>query len=235
MSSERVVGPEPEPIAALGQRERRERVADLAQRVHRIGQVGRVGVALLQAELEPEAVLRVELGRDAGAVAGEAEHLVVDERVAEELRALVVGQRVRVEVVGQIEPSRRQRQPLAEELGAQPHLAKVQLVLANEARRVAVEQRQARNLRVRRRAAQRDDVGEEDGVLRDAGREEQVGRRQRVRVVVRRTSRSPFVRLANCVVMAASTPIRTLCSSASASASSIFSLMVWRRYTRSRR
>ena len=186
-----IVGPEPQAIRAFGQGERRERVAHLAQREHRIRQVGRVVVALLQAELQPEAVLRVELGGDARAVAAEAEHLVVDERVAEELRALVVRQRVRVEVVGQVEAPRRQRQPLAEELRPQPHLAEVQFVLPFQSGGVAVQQRQAGNLGVRRRAAQRDDVGEEDRVLRDAGREEQVGGRQGVRVIVDEAGRRP--------------------------------------------
>ena len=94
------------------------------------------------------------------------------------------GQRVRVEVVRQIEAPGRQRQALSEQLRAQPHFAQIQFVLALESRRVAIEQRQAGNLRVGRRPAQGDDVGEEHGVLRDAGGEEQVGRRQRVGAVV---------------------------------------------------
>ena len=89
----------------------------------------RIVIALLQAELEPEAVFRVVLGGHAGAVAGEAEHLVVDQSVAEELCALVVGERIGVEVVGQVETPHGQREPLAEELGAKPYLAQIERVL----------------------------------------------------------------------------------------------------------
>jgi hypothetical protein len=117
-------------------------------------------------------------------VASEAEHLVVDERVAQELRAFVVRERVLVEVVRQVESSRRQKQPVREQLGAKPHLTQIQGVLALEPRGVPVQQRQARNLGVGRRPAESDDVGEKDGVLSDAGGEEQVGGRQGVGVIV---------------------------------------------------
>ena len=115
-----------------------------------------------------------------------------------------------------------------EQFRPQPGFAKVDVILAFQPRTVTVEQREPGDFQVGRRAAQADDVGEEQRVLRDAGREEQVGGRQLIRVAVRLRRFASFC-LANCGAIAALTPTLTLCSSASARASSIFSLIVWRR------
>ena len=133
-----------------------------------------------------------------------------------------------IEVVRQVEPAGGERQPLAEELRPQPRLAQVQLVLADQPRRVAVQQRQRRNLGVGRRSAQADDVGEEDVFC------------ARPAVKNRSADASAYALLFG-VVVALASGRRTACRwrrrrrpptlrfSASSSASSIFSLIVCRR------
>src|SRR6185503_12531261 len=54
-----VVGPEPETIVAFRQLEGRECVADLGQREQRISKTRGLRAALLEAELQLEAVLRI--------------------------------------------------------------------------------------------------------------------------------------------------------------------------------
>src|SRR5262245_14957888 len=179
-----VVGPEPDPVVALGERERRRGVADFEQRVQEVAQVRGVVVALLNADAKAEPVLRIVVGDDARAVRRESEHLVVHQRVTDELGRLVVGAGVAVEVVGQLEPSRGERQSLPEDLGPQPHLAQIELVRSDEPRRIAVEQRQRGNLVVGRRPTQGHHVSEERRVLRQLGGEEEVGGRQPVSLVV---------------------------------------------------
>ena len=149
----RVVGAEPQPVGTFGQREGREGVPDFAEREQRLRQIRRVVVALLQAELEPEPVLGIELSGDTRSVAPEAEHLVVDERVAEELRAFIVRERVRVEVIGQVEAPGRQGEPVAEQLGPQPDFTQVQLRSA--ARAAPYTRSTASSSESRRRAATR--------------------------------------------------------------------------------
>src|SRR4029077_19149118 len=124
-------------------------------------------------DFEAERVLRIVIGNDAGAIHGEAEHLVVYQRIADELRRLVVGEGVTVEVVRQVEPASGDPEALTKEFGAQPRFAQVQLVLIGQARGVAVQQCQRRNLAVGRGPAQRDHVGEEARVLRKLARENQ--------------------------------------------------------------
>ena len=60
----------------------------------------------------------------------------------------------------------------------------MQLVLRHQAGRVAVDQREGRNLLIGRRPAQTDDIGKEQRVLGDPGREEQIRRGQRICRVV---------------------------------------------------
>src|SRR6185436_1143543 len=66
------------------------------------------------------------------------------------------------------------------DFGAQPRFAQVERVLFDQARGVSVDERQRRNLRVGRRPAQANDVREEQRVLGNPRREEQVRRRQGV-------------------------------------------------------
>src|SRR6185437_2348069 len=101
-----------------------------------------------------------------------------------ELARFVVGERVAIEEVGQVEASGADRQALREELGSHPRLAKVDFILPDQASGVRIEKRERGNLRIRRRAAQSDDIGEETRVLREAGGEEQISGRQLVRVIV---------------------------------------------------
>src|SRR5204863_5056471 len=162
-----VVVAQPHAVVALRQPWRAGDVVDLRERVERLREVGRVSVALLHARLESEAALGIVHARHARAVGGEAEHRVVHEAVADELRRLVVRGGIAVEIIRQVEPPGDDGQPLGKELASQPRFTDVHFVLTHETRRVTIEQRQPVNLGVGRRPAQADDVGEETRVLRE--------------------------------------------------------------------
>jgi hypothetical protein len=81
-----IVGSKPHAVGAFRQRERRQRVTDFTQGIQGVRQVRGFIVALLEAELETKPGLRVELGCHPCAVARQAQHLIVHERVADELR-----------------------------------------------------------------------------------------------------------------------------------------------------
>ena len=72
-----------------------------------------------------------------------------------------------VEIVRQVEPAGRERQPLPEELRPQPRFAQVQFVLVRPGGRCSRSAASATGSPVRRRAAQADDIRKEDRVLRD--------------------------------------------------------------------
>ena len=148
-------------VVAFGQREGTSEITDLRERDDGLGEVRGIGIALLCAELEVEPVLRVIHRDDSRAVAREAQHGIIDQRIADELRGLIIGGGVLVVLVREVQSAEAHAKTLPEELRSQPGFAKIQLVLVLQACGVAVEEREGRDLLVRRRAAHTDDVCKE--------------------------------------------------------------------------
>ena len=70
-------------------------------------------VALLETDFEVEAVLRIENQGQAGTVCRQAQSGIVHQRIAEELRRLIVCGHVVIEIVCQVEPAGGHRQVFA--------------------------------------------------------------------------------------------------------------------------
>src|SRR5689334_17779099 len=110
----------PHPIITFTETKRVQEITNFRQAENGVGQACRIRIALLKTDFEVETFFRIKHRSKARTVHRQAQSRIIYQGITQELRRLVVGDDVVIEIVGQIQAPRAQCQPLLKYFGSEP-------------------------------------------------------------------------------------------------------------------